>query len=53
VFALAKALMSAEPLSATKIDAVTAQMLARRALAAEQGRRATWRQVTERYGDHL
>jgi hypothetical protein len=53
VFALAKALMSAEPLSATKIDAVTAQMLARRALAAEQGRRAAWRQVTERYGDHL
>jgi hypothetical protein len=53
VFALAKALMSVEPLSATEIDAVIAQMLARRALAAEQGRRAAWRQVTERYGDHL
>jgi hypothetical protein len=40
VFALAKALMSVEPLGATEIDAVIAQMLARRALAAEQGRRA-------------
>jgi hypothetical protein len=48
VFALAKALMSVEPLSATEIDAVIAQMLARRALAAEQGRRAAWWQVTER-----
>jgi hypothetical protein len=43
-----KALMSVEPVSATEIDAVIAQMLARRALAAEQGRRAAWRQVTER-----
>jgi hypothetical protein len=50
VFALAN-LMSVEPLSATEIDAVIAQMLARRALAAEQGRRAAWRQVTERVAE--
>jgi hypothetical protein len=51
VFALAKALMSVEPLGATEIDAVIAQMLARRALAAEQGRRAAWRQVTDRVAE--
>jgi hypothetical protein len=40
--------MSVEPLSATEIDAVIAQTLARQVLADEQGRRAAWRQVTER-----
>ena len=35
-------------LNAAEIDAVIAQTLARQALAAEQGRRAAWRLVTER-----
>ena len=55
VLALAQALIDhpERTLNAAEIDAVIAQTLARQALAAEQGRRAAWRQVTERYGDHL
>jgi hypothetical protein len=49
--ALAKALMSVDPPSATEIDAVIAQTVARQALAAEQARRAEWRQVTERVAE--
>ena len=41
-------------LNAAEIDAVIAQTLACQALAAEQGRRAAWRQVTgARCRDHL
>jgi hypothetical protein len=35
-------------LNAAEIDAVISQTLAREALATEQGRRAAWRQITER-----
>jgi len=50
VLALAQALIDhpERTLNAAEIDAVIAQTLARQALAAEQGRRAAWRQVTER-----
>jgi hypothetical protein len=37
--------------NAAEIDAVIAQTLARQALAAEQGRRTAWRQVTERVAE--
>jgi hypothetical protein len=43
--------MSVDPPSATEIDAVIAQTVARQALAAEQARRAEWRQVTERVAE--
>jgi hypothetical protein len=38
-------------LNAAEIDAVVSQTLARQALAAEQVRRASWRQVTERVAE--
>jgi hypothetical protein len=49
VFALAKVSMSVEPLSATEIDAVIAQLLARR--APSKARRASWRRITERVAE--
>jgi hypothetical protein len=50
LLALAQALIDhpERTLNAAEIDAVIAQNLARQALAAEQARRAGWRQVTER-----
>ena len=50
VLALAQALIDhpERTLNAAEIDTVIAQTLARQALAAEQARRAAWRQVTER-----
>jgi hypothetical protein len=49
VLALAQALIDhpERTLNAAEIDAVISQTLAREALAAEQGRRTAWRQVTE------
>jgi hypothetical protein len=38
-------------LNAAEIDEVIAQTLGRQALAAEQGRRTAWRQVTERVAE--
>ena len=38
-------------LNAAEIDAVISQALALEALAAEQGRRAVWRQITERVAE--
>jgi hypothetical protein len=51
--ALAQALIDhpERTLNAAEIDAVIAQTLARQALAAEQGRRAAWRQATERVAE--
>jgi hypothetical protein len=53
VLALAQALTDHpdRTLNAAEIDAVIAQMLARQALAAEQGRRTAWRQVTGRVAE--
>jgi hypothetical protein len=53
VLALAQALIDhpERTLNAAEIDAVIAQTLARQALAAEQARRAAWRQVTERVAE--
>jgi hypothetical protein len=53
VLALAQALIDhpERTLNAAEIGAVISQMLAREALAAEQGRRAAWRQVTERVAE--
>ena len=53
VLALAQALIDhpERTLNAAEIDAVIAQTLASQALAAEQGRRAAWRQVTERVAE--
>jgi hypothetical protein len=53
LLALAQALIDhpERTLNAAEIDAVIAQPLARQALAAEQGRRAAWRQVTERVAE--
>jgi hypothetical protein len=53
VLALAQALIdhAQRTLNAAEIDAVIAKTLARQALAAEQGRRAAWRQVTKRVAE--
>jgi hypothetical protein len=53
VLALAQALIDhpERTLNAAEIDDVIAQTLARQALAAEQGRRAAWRTVTERVAE--
>jgi hypothetical protein len=53
VLALAQALIDhpERTLTAAEIDAVIAQTLACQALAAEQARRAAWRQVTERVAE--
>jgi hypothetical protein len=52
VLALAHALIDhPEHTLTAEIDHVIAQMLARQALAAEQGRRAAWRQLTERVAE--
>jgi hypothetical protein len=53
VFALTQALIDhpERTLNAAEIDAVIAQTLAQQALAAEQGRRASWRHVTERVAE--
>jgi hypothetical protein len=50
VIALAQALINhpERTLNGKEIDAVISRTLAREALAAEQGRRAAWRQITER-----
>ena len=53
VLALAQALIDhpERTLNAAEIDAVITQTLASQALAAEQGRRAAWRQLTERVAE--
>jgi hypothetical protein len=53
MLALAQALIDhlERTLNAAEIDAVIAQALEREALAAEQERRAAWRQVTERVAE--
>jgi hypothetical protein len=53
VLALAQALIDhpERTLNAAEIDAVIARTLACQALAAKQGRRAAWRQVTERLAE--
>jgi hypothetical protein len=53
VLALAQALIDhpERTVYAAEIDAVIAQTLAGQALAAEQVRRAAWRQVTERVAE--
>jgi hypothetical protein len=53
MLALARALIDhpERTLNAAEIDAVIAQTLTRQALAAEQGRRAAWRRVTERVAE--
>jgi hypothetical protein len=53
VLAVAQALIDhpERTLNAAEIDAMIAQTLARQPLAAEEGRRAAWRQVTERVAE--
>jgi hypothetical protein len=53
VLALAQALIDhpERTVYAAEIDAVIAQTRTRQALAAEQGRRAAWRRVTERVAE--